>query len=63
MKTELIQDAVIEARRFLLAVEKAEIVRKAEQLRDLTHLPKERGAIKRASMDLSRALSELRNTK
>ena len=63
MKTELIQDAVIEARRFLLAVEKAEIARQAEQLPDLTHLPKERGSIKRASMDLSRALSDLRNTK
>lgn len=63
MKTELIQDAVIEARRFLLAVEKAEIVRQCAGHTDLTHLPKERGSIKRASMDPSRALSDLRNTK
>ena len=63
MKTHLIQAAVTEARRFLLAVEKAEVIRRAAELPDLTHLPKERGAIRRSSMDLSQALINIRNTK
>ena len=63
MKIELMQQAVIEARRFIDAVEKAESAMYTNNVSNIQHLPKESGRVKRASLDLTRALADMRNMK
>jgi hypothetical protein len=53
-----VAEAEFEARRFLRRVEEWRADRKADP--DAYHYPKQMGAMKRASMDLSRSLAKLR---
>lgn len=61
MKRQTLQDAISEARRF---IEKAEELQKHLAMRDQREcygtLPREHGACRRASMDLTRKLADLR---
>jgi hypothetical protein len=61
MKTWAIIDAEIEAKRFLIAIKKLRIVFNDEQLTvEKVFASKHTARLKRASMDLSRALSVMR---
>lgn len=62
MKLSNLKEAIAEAKRFL---ERAENLNKKtgtdKKFLHLYGLPKESGSVKRSSMDLTRALSKLRN--
>jgi len=58
MRTSALDEAIAEARRFL---ERASAVKEALRAdRFLNNHPKETGALRRSSMDLTRALADLR---
>lgn len=57
MKTESIDKAIAEAKRF---IEKASELKKVAVGKTGYLYPKESGAVKRASMDLTRTLADLR---
>lgn len=68
MKTEKVKLAIIEAKRFLERANKLVEARKTQQLYVYdgithyydSHAPKESGAVRRASMDLTRCLADMR---
>ena len=61
MNQKAIDQAVTEAKRFLNRVALMEKVVKSQKTDDYSWLnPKETGAVRRASMDLTRALADLR---
>ena len=57
MNTERILDAVVEAQTF---IDRARELVEARKQVEYGTLPKESGALRRASMDLTRALAEMR---
>lgn len=56
MQPDKIKEAVLEAKRFLV---KAELYHRAEKISEWSN-PKEAGAMRRASLDLTRALADMR---
>ena len=69
MRISRVKSAASEARRFLAAIER--LVKAWEEKDDRAYehnqlyysLPREQGAVRRASMDLTRALADLRRNK
>lgn len=60
MKAEALQNAIAEAERFILVAKKVEIIGISyKHVQDCT---KESAACKRASLDLTRALAEMRKS-
>lgn len=57
MQDDKVKSAVAEAKRFLKA---AEAWRKASEAHGYYYCPRESGALRRASMDLTRALADMR---
>lgn len=61
MKLEVLQDCIAEAERFIKVARKLGESVDCRRLRDIgTDTPKESGAVRRASMDLTRRLADLR---
>ena len=60
MKTELLKQAVWEAQRFLLAA--GEVQKNMDPENKWTPAGSANAAVRRASMDLTKSLSKLRNT-
>lgn len=61
MTEEKLAKAKLEAERFLQRVAELEKIRAETPSDYVPRFPKEQAAVKRASMDLTRALAELRN--
>lgn len=61
MDSHKLNSAISEAKRFLLRAEHLKLLNGSSTY--IGDHPKEQGAVKRASMDLTRALAELRSNK
>lgn len=62
MTDEELHEAAQVAKRFIARVEELQKIRGERPTSYTPNFPKEQGAVKRASMDLTRALAQLRKT-
>ena len=60
MKKATLDKAIVEAKRFIEKASELKLVALDNKYDDINGYPKEQGATKRASMDLTRALADLR---